>query len=184
MEGPLCCSSYHPYCPQGRRNWTLGTLQPRATGHSRRTREGSKRMEVNTASFQSLKIEARPTADLGRITLTLLMMAGLLNPGTASTDPHQPVKITWRLQNGLTQEVLNTTTEIHPPNTWWPDLYFDLKDLVDTPWSVPLIQFRGFWACPGHKSDGESCGGIQHYFCRSWSCVTSNDGVRRWKTSN
>ena len=98
----LCYSSYHPYCPQSRRNWTLGTLQPRATGHSRRTREGSKRMEVNTASFQSLKIEARPTADLGRITLTLLMMAGLLDPGTASTDPHQPVKITWRLQNGLT----------------------------------------------------------------------------------
>ena len=185
MEGPLCYSSYHPYCPQSRRNWTLGTLQPRATGHSRRTREGSKRMEVNTASFQSLKIKARPTADLGRITLTLLMMAGLLDPGTASTDPHQPVKITWRLQNGLTREVLNTTTEIHPPNTtWWPDLYFDLKDLVDTPWSGLLVRFRGFGACPGHKSDRESCGGIQHYFCRSWSRVTSNDGVRRWKTSN
>lgn len=37
-------------------------------------------MEVNTASLQSLKIEARPTADLRQITLTLLMMAVLLNP--------------------------------------------------------------------------------------------------------
>ena len=55
---------------------------------------------------------------------------------------------------------------------------------MDTPWSVPLIRFRGFGACAGHKSDEEACGGIQHYFCRSWSCVTSNDGVRRWKTSN
>ena len=138
MEGPLCYSSYHPYCPQSRRNWTLGTLQPRATGHSRGTREGSKRMEVNTASLQSLKIEAHLTADLRRITLTLLMMAVLLDPGTASTDPHQPVKITWRLQNGLTREVLNTTTKTHPLNTWWPDFYFNLKDLVDTPLSVPL----------------------------------------------
>ena len=59
-------------------------------------------MEVNAATLQSLKIEARPTADLRWITLTLLMMAVLLDPGTASTDPHQPVKITWRLQNGLT----------------------------------------------------------------------------------
>ena len=104
-------------CAEGRRNWTLGTLQPRVTGHSRRTREGSKRMEVNTASLQSLEIEVCPTADLGRITLTLLIMAVLLDPGTASTDPHQPVKITWRLQNGLMREILNTTTETPPPNT-------------------------------------------------------------------
>ena len=142
-------------------------------------------MEVNAASLQSLKIEARPTADLRWITLTLLMMAVLLDPGTASTDPHQPVKITWRLQNGLLREILNTTTETHPPNTtWWPDLYFDFKDLVDTPWSGLLVRAKGFWACPGHKSDEETCGGIQHYFCRSWSCVTSNDGVGKWKISN
>ena len=95
-------------------------------------------MEVNTASLQSLKIEACLTADLGQTTLTLLMMAVLLDPRTASTDPHQPVKITWRLQNGLTREVLNTTTKTHPLNTWWPDFYFNLKDLVDTPLSVPL----------------------------------------------
>ena len=55
---------------------------------------------------------------------------------------------------------------------------------MDTPWSESLTQYRGFGACPGHKSDEETCGSIQHYFCRSWSCVTSNAGVGRWKISN
>ncbi|XDA74082.1 hypothetical protein R6Z07F_004300 [Ovis aries] len=56
-------------------------------------------------------------------------MTQLLCSGVASVNPHQPVKITWKLQNGLTREVLNSTTAIHPPNTWWPDLYFDLKPM-------------------------------------------------------
>ena len=38
-----------------------------------------------------------------------------------------------------------------------------------------------FWACPGHlKNNWKTCGGLQHYFCQSWSCVTSNDGKAKW----
>ena len=60
-------------------------------------------------------------------------MTMLLCSEAASVNPHQPVKITWKLQNGLTREMLNSTTAIHPPNTWWPDLYFDLKPVVNIP---------------------------------------------------
>ena len=56
-------------------------------------------------------------------------MAALINPGAASHNPHQPAKITWKLNDGQTQELLNETSGIHPPNTWWPDLYFDIRGL-------------------------------------------------------
>ena len=69
----------------------------------------------------------------GQLGWAILWMTQLLCSGVASVNLHQPVKITWKLQNGLTREVLNSTTAIHPPNTWWPDLYFDLKMMVNVP---------------------------------------------------
>ena len=161
MEGPLCCFPYHPYCPQGGRNWTLDTQQPCTAGHPRRTREGPKRIEAGSASLQSLKIETHQAAGSRRITLTFLMVAVLFDPGTAGPNPHQPARITWMLWNGLTHEVLNLTTGIHPPNTWWPDLYFNLKDLIQTTWTAAQTRNFGFWACPGHLKthNWEICGG-------------------------
>ncbi|XDB51726.1 hypothetical protein ABFV05_005342 [Capra hircus] len=76
-------------------------------------------------------------------------MTQLLCSGVASVNPHQPVKITWKLQNGLTREVLNSTTAIHPPNTRWPDLYFDLKPMVLLAFTVVacelLVVACGIW---------------------------------------
>ena len=114
MEGPLCCSPYHPHCPKGGRNWTLGALQPHASCHPRGTRKGPKRKEGNAASHQPLKNEARPPTGPRQIPLTLLLVALLLHSGTAGANPHQPAKITWMLHNGLTHEVLNWTTGIPP----------------------------------------------------------------------
>ena len=37
---------------------------------------------------------------------TILWMTMLLCSEAASVNPHQPVKITWKLQNGLTREML------------------------------------------------------------------------------
>ena len=114
MEGPLCCSPYHPHCPKGGRNWTLGALQPCASCHPRGTRKGPKRVDGDTASHQPLKNEACPPAGPRQIPRTLLLVALLLHSGTAGANPHQPAKITWTLRNGLTHEVVNSTTGIPP----------------------------------------------------------------------
>ena len=71
-------------------------------------------MEGNAASHQPLKNEARLPAGPRQIPLTLLLMALLLHSGTAGANPHQTSKITWMLHNGLTHEVLNSTTGIPP----------------------------------------------------------------------
>ena len=117
-------------------------------------------------------------------------MTMLLCSEAASMNPHQPIRITWKLQNGLTREMLNSTTAIHPPNTWWPDLYFDLKPVVNVPWKRGKLRNHAFWACPGApRHNWKICGGIQDSYCKSWDCVTSNDGsetpgYRRWDVGN
>ena len=142
-------------------------------------------MERDTTPLQPFKDEAHPLTGPRRITLTFLLVTILLDPGATSGNPHQPAKITWKLQNGLMQEVLNSTSGIHPPNTWWPDLYFDLKEVVGVPWAKGLLRHYGFWACPGHqRSNWKTCGGLQDYFCKSWTYVTSNDGNWRWEVGN
>ena len=114
----------------------------------------------------------------------------LLCSEAASVNLHRPVKITWKLQNGLTREMLNSTTAIHPPNTWWPDLYFDLRPVVNVPWKRGYLRNHAFWACPGApRHNWKICGGIQDSYCKSWDCITSNDGsetpgYRRWDVGN
>ena len=86
--------------------------------------------------------------------------------------------------------MLNSTTAIHPPNTWWPDLYFDLKPVVNVLWKRGKLQNHAFWACPGApRHNWKICEGIQDSYCKSWDCVTSNDGsespgYRRWDVGN
>ena len=86
--------------------------------------------------------------------------------------------------------MLNSTTTIHPPNTWWPDLYFDLKPVVNVPWKRGKLRNHAFWACPGApRHNWKICGGIQDSYCKSWDCVTSNDGsetpgYRWWDVGN
>ena len=119
-------------------------------------------------------------------------MAALIDPGAASHNPHQPAKITWKLNDGQTHELLNETSGIHPPNTWWPDLYFSLSGLFakqdglyDKYYRDGIENHRlGFWACPGNINNWKTCGGIGSYYCRSWSCVTSCDGPQRWDVGN
>ena len=187
MERSLCCSSYHPNCLEGRRYRALGALQSRTPSYFSRTRRREKTMGSVSTPVQPFKIEdPAPAAGPTRLIWTVIWMTVLLCPVTASVNPHQPVKITWTLWNGLTREVLNLTTGIHPPNTWWPDVYFNLKDLIKTTWTAAQTRNFGFWACPGHlkRHNWETCGGLQHYFCWSWSCVTSNDGRWKWEVGN
>ncbi|XP_055290574.1 MLV-related proviral Env polyprotein-like isoform X3 [Moschus berezovskii] len=152
--------------------------------HSRRTRQRPDRMEGQPSPVKSPKAENHTTRSPLRL-VVLLLMTTFVGCGTTSGNPHQPVKVTWKLQNGLTGEILNSTTENHPPNTWWPILYFNLKDLIEgATWTGGLFQVNGFWACPGYMRNWKTCGGTQHYWCSSWSCVTSNDGKNRWDIGN
>ena len=43
------------------------------------------------------------------------MLGVLEEGGHTNQNPHQSFQITWTLRNGLTREVLNLTTGIHPP---------------------------------------------------------------------
>ena len=86
--------------------------------------------------------------------------------------------------------MLNSTTEVHPPNTWWPDLYFHLKPVVVGVQHLDRgsVQMQGFWACPGHqrRNHERACGDVQDYFCKSLSCATSGDGrgSQRWEAGS
>ena len=82
-------------------------------------------MEGESSPVKSFETETRPLGGL----LILLLMAALIDPGVTSHNPHQPAKITWKLNDGQTRELLSETSGIHPLNTWWPDLNFDLSSL-------------------------------------------------------
>ena len=95
MERPLCCSPYHSYRCQGRRDWTLGSLQSRVTSHSGRTGKSASRIEGESSALKSFETETRSTGGL-----LILLMAALIDPGVTSHNPHRPAKITWKLATG------------------------------------------------------------------------------------
>ena len=87
MERPLCCSPYHSYHCQGRRDWTLGSLQSRAASHTGRTGKSVSRMEGESSPIKSFETETRLQGAL----LILLLIS-----------------------DGQTHELLNETSGIHP----------------------------------------------------------------------
>ncbi|CAM9606321.1 unnamed protein product, partial [Rangifer tarandus platyrhynchus] len=86
MERPLCCSPYHSYRCQGRRNWTLGSLQSRAASHPGGTGKSASRIGGESSPVKSFETETRPMGGL----LILLLMAALIDPGATSHSPHNP----------------------------------------------------------------------------------------------
>ena len=60
-----------------------------------------------SAPVQLPEAEA-PASSTGprQLVWTILWMTMLLCSEAASVNPHRPVKITWKLQNGLTREML------------------------------------------------------------------------------
>ena len=73
MERPLCCSPYHFYCCQGRRDRTLGSLQSRAASHTGRTGKSASRMEGESSPVKSFETE---TCQPGGLLILLIAGAG------------------------------------------------------------------------------------------------------------
>ena len=126
-------------------------------------------------------------------TLTSVLLLTSYRLISIAGNPHIPYTLTWEVSNWETHEVYNSTTKTDVPlNTWWPDLYFNLEQMAK---SVGLDHGRGketrnflsetgFYACPGFGQKARSiCGGILSYYCKSWSCVTANDGKSKWKVT-
>ena len=55
---------------------------------------------------------------------------------SAATNPHQPMNLTWMILSTTRGEVINSTSAIHPQNTWWPDLEFNLCLLAVGSWDI------------------------------------------------
>ena len=55
---------------------------------------------------------------------------------SAAANPHQLMNLTWMILSATMGEVINSTSAIHPQNTWWPDLEFDLCLLAARSWDI------------------------------------------------
>ncbi|XP_043732291.1 MLV-related proviral Env polyprotein-like [Cervus elaphus] len=117
--------------------------------------------------------------------VTLGVLGVLEKGGHTYQNPHQPFQVTWILKNGETYEELNRTTATQPKDKWWPDLYFNLTKLIEqSGYSKCRVRSLGFYACPGHQRENiKTCGGMVSRYCKSWGCVTSNDGYRKWSVT-
>nr|XP_036874378.1 MLV-related proviral Env polyprotein-like isoform X1 [Manis javanica]XP_036874380.1 MLV-related proviral Env polyprotein-like isoform X1 [Manis javanica] len=113
-------------------------------------------------------------------TTSVELGAGII-PWLEGTNPHQPWDLTWMLVNGATGEVISTIEHTAPLGTWWPDLFFCLRQINHSYRTVPpnLARSHGFYACP-ETGKGASCGAGRDFWCAKWDCVTSNDGDWRW----
>jgi hypothetical protein len=79
---------------------------------------------------------------------------------------------------------LMETTRTASIGTWWLELQFCFRDINPAykPTAPESARRYGFYACPSHKKN-KDCGGIQYSFCKSWACITSNDGEWKWGIS-
>ena len=79
-------------------------------------------MEGESSPVKSFETETRPPGGL----LILLLMAALIDPGVTSHNPHHPVNMTWVVYNPETGGLLNSSSNVAPKETWWPELTFDI----------------------------------------------------------
>lgn len=105
---------------------------------------------------------------------------------TVSPDhnPHIPRTLTWQVLDTKLGSILTSAQTVAPVGTWWPELGFCLRNSIHRASTKPpnLVRSVGFYACPG-DTNYEDCGRANEFFCRSWACVTSNDGDWRWSVA-
>lgn len=115
----------------------------------------------------------------------LTILWALLGPGLVAGNgsPHQVYNITWMINNLLTGEIINQTSQLASLGTYFAEIWFDVcKLMIDN--DVCLAK-GGVYAClaagrdPGQIS---KCGGSKTGFCRSWGCETT--GTTYWRPSS
>ena len=104
-----------------------------------------------------------------------------------SPNSHKPLSLTWLLTDSGTGININSTQGKAPLGTWWPELYVCLRSVIpglnDQATPPDVLRAYGFYVCPGPPNNEEYCGNPQDFFCKQWSCVTSNDGNWKWPVS-
>lgn len=122
------------------------------------------------------------------ILTVLLWLLSLSIPTTGSSpNPQKPHNLTWLVFNTATGKVVGSASKEVLHGTWYPELIFDLCDLVGSSWDDTGknqaygcrgpgprtgIQNHYFYVCPGSTNSSE-CGGFGDYFCGDWNCVST-----------
>ncbi|ERE77327.1 envelope glycoprotein [Cricetulus griseus] len=194
MEGALSRSDDNTNCLKG--EWHCHLDPPvlcqtdRSLSHSGGLQGGH--LESNQTSRQPAQASiAKDTLELILICLLLLCLPF---PAATAHNPHLPVNTTWLLINNGTGKLANSTSSSnYPKDTWYPDLYVDLCDLVGSDWDPSDHEpfpgygcnspgFRAstrsleFYVCPGHdrsKTQQAKCGGPREGYCASWGCEST-----------
>uniref|UniRef100_A0A8D1HT66 Envelope glycoprotein n=1 Tax=Sus scrofa TaxID=9823 RepID=A0A8D1HT66_PIG len=101
-----------------------------------------------------------------------------------SLNSHKPLSLTWLITDSDTGINIHSARGEAPLETWWPDLYVCLRSVIPSLTSTPdILRAYGFYVCPGPPNNGKHYGNPRDFFYKQWSCVTSNDGNRKWPTS-
>uniref|UniRef100_A0A670ZL21 Uncharacterized protein n=1 Tax=Pseudonaja textilis TaxID=8673 RepID=A0A670ZL21_PSETE len=105
----------------------------------------------------------------------IVFILGLgLGTSWGSENLHQPQNVTWVILDSHS-DIVNWTSERRPPNTWFPELQFDLGRVLLTTDDDAFIKKHHFYVCPGYKTERsykKTCGGADQYYCADWSCVS------------
>ena len=62
--------------------------------------------------------------------LVVLIALPLTNSCSSSNTPHQPYVLTGMIYNAPVGDILQQVHRVAPTGTWYPNLIFDLQDLV------------------------------------------------------
>uniref|UniRef100_A0A8C5WMN3 Integrase catalytic domain-containing protein n=1 Tax=Laticauda laticaudata TaxID=8630 RepID=A0A8C5WMN3_LATLA len=79
----------------------------------------------------------------------------------------KPQNLTWVVLD-VHADMLNSTSSMAVPGSWFPDLYFDFCIMMDATISHKWVKQRPLYVCPGHKKD------TAHHK-KYWSCVSTGE---------
>ena len=112
---PSCLDNTH--CSQGLTAYLLGFTTPTCGLRTCSKGRIPPPMEDQAGQNKSTQTQATKMIKVLFILLSLWL--------SAATNPHQPMNLTWMILSTTRGEAINSTSAIHPQNTWWLDLEFD-----------------------------------------------------------
>lgn len=180
MEGTLYHFDDYGQSPKGGQNGRLDSLFACRPCRSIHQPKGLLRRWL-----ESFTTPDQPPTGHAQALFLIQLMLMLIPPAPAKeSNPHIPFKLTEIriLLDRESYETLYHTTHMAPLNTWWPDLHFCFCDLNHIYRAMGQKEDRrySFYMCPGNLRDKKQCGGLESSFCKSWACVTSNEGEWKW----